>query len=51
MEEKLFNPNSLQEGTTVRGQRLLKNRGGVTVANDVKGEFTGLFVSSIKFLP
>lgn len=51
MEAKPFNPTSPHEDTMEAW--LLKKVGGglVNAANYVKGEFTGLFVSSIKFLP
>jgi hypothetical protein len=48
MEEKAFNStNSLEN--PVESRDSLKEE-GVTATNYVKGEFTGLFVSSIKFL-
>lgn len=52
MEAKPFNPTS-PHGDTMEARLLKKVGGGVVVnaANYVKGEFTGLFVSSIKFLP
>ena len=55
MEEKPFNPTNLHKDTMEA--RLLKKGVCVCVcvfvnaANYVKGKFTGLFVSSIKFLP
>lgn len=54
MEAKPFNPTS-PHGDTREARLLKKSRGGglrvVNAANYVKGEFIGLFVSSIKFLP
>lgn len=47
MVEKAFNPTSPLENT-IESTDALKGE-GVTATNYVKGEFTGLFVSSIKF--
>ena len=47
MEEKTFNPTNPLENTVESRDSLEE---GATATNYVKGEFTGLFVSSIKFL-